>query len=180
MARKTKPKALAHRSRVSGTKTDDSNPLLPVLSAGADEIVGTASHAEDIFGPAETLDPMVRLWLAVIARQILDSGLLSLAELAPMGMRSGRSENISADRQERIRNEARRWLCAGLEPYATSRTTVCDLAGVDEPSLRKVCKRRLDVLHGRVIEGGNILPFDMRLARFVAAMANDAEDQAAA
>lgn len=81
--------------------------------------------------------PEVCLWCAVLLQAWEDAFVHSDSQLSA-------GEDKAAD-PDLIRGEARRFLCASLDPWRSDREEVCSLAGVDPDMIQKAARRRLDL-----------------------------------
>ena len=82
------------------------------------------------------VSPEQRLWQAVIQNEWRTAFEWSDVQL--------RNTDRGSD-PTMIRQEARRWLVADFNPWASDRRTVCDLADVDESLLRSAARKRLEL-----------------------------------
>lgn len=85
--------------------------------------------------PAES-----KLWRAVILNCWRDAFVRSDSSLE----NSDRDENGNTQTAEMIRGDARRWLCSKVEPWASDRREICDLAEVSEHHLISAAKAMRD------------------------------------
>ncbi|MPY73106.1 MAG: hypothetical protein GEU87_02495 [Alphaproteobacteria bacterium] len=108
------------------------NATPSVLSRTADE----ALHGVEIpRGGKEGMSPQQQLWQAVVALAWQDAFVHSDWVLCN-GKARGAEER--AERGNRARATARRWLMVTWGALCEDRQIVCDLAGIDEPLLRKI------------------------------------------
>lgn len=81
--------------------------------------------------------PEARLWNAVLLQAWEDSFSHSDCQLSA-------GEDKAAD-PDLIRGEARRFLCASLDPWRSDREEVCSLAGVDPNMIQAAARKRLEL-----------------------------------
>ncbi len=106
--------------------------ITPALSRDCDSIF----EGEHLPDSGRAVSAEQHLWAAVLARCWLDAFVASDAAL----------NNTDRTRDPvTVRQEGRRWLVTDLEPWRGDRETVCVLAEISEPMLRRAAKRRLEL-----------------------------------